>query len=82
MNASQMEGAQSPFLPGISGPRLAAVQQCADNTGVLHSHLGRDRHLGFVYTLVVRRARVVAAFPIHFSISLSRERLSVMVDPR
>ena len=35
-------------------------------------------NLKFVHTLDVRRARVVAAFPI----SASRERLSVMVDPR
>ena len=37
--------------------------------------------LGFVHTLVVRRASVVAAFPILLSISVSRERLSVMVEP-
>ena len=39
-------------------------------------------NLEFVHTLDVRRARVVTAFPILLSISASRERLSVMVDPR
>lgn len=38
--------------------------------------------LGLVHTRVVRRARVVAALPILLSISTSRERLSVMVEPR
>jgi len=38
--------------------------------------------LGLVHTRVVRCARVVAAFPILLSISKSRERLSVMVEPR
>ena len=38
--------------------------------------------LGLVHTRVVWRARVVAAFPILLSISTSRERLLVMVEPR
>ena len=37
--------------------------------------------LGLVHTRVVRRAWVVAAFPILLSMSASRERLSVMVEP-
>lgn len=38
--------------------------------------------LGLFHTGVVRRARVVAAFPILLPISASRERLLVMVEPR
>jgi len=38
--------------------------------------------LGLVHTRVVRCAKVVAAFPILLLISTSRERLSVMVEPR
>ena len=38
--------------------------------------------LGLVHTREVRRASVVAAFPILLSISVSKERLSVMVEPR
>ena len=41
-----MEGIQSPFLPGVSGPCLAAVEQCADDTGVVHCHLGLHCQLG------------------------------------
>ena len=41
-----MEGVQTPFLPGIRGPRLAAVYQCADGTGVVHCHLGLHCQLG------------------------------------
>ena len=37
---------------------------------------------GFVQTGVVRRASVVAALPILWLISVSRERLSVTVEPR
>ena len=38
--------------------------------------------LGLVHTREVRRASVVAAFPILLSISVSKERLSVMMEPR
>ena len=38
--------------------------------------------LGLVHTHEVRRASVVAAFPILLSISVSKERLLVMVEPR
>ena len=37
---------------------------------------------GFVQTRVVRRASVVAALPIPWLMSVSRERLSVTVEPR
>ena len=30
----------SLLLSGIYSPRLAAVHQCADNTGIVHDHLG------------------------------------------
>ena len=39
-------------------------------------------NMGLVHTLDVRRASVVATFLILLSISASRKRLSVMVDPR
>ena len=38
--------------------------------------------LGLVHTREVRQASVVAAFPILLSISVSKERLSVTVEPR
>ena len=38
--------------------------------------------LGLVHTRALRRARVEAAFPILLLISASKERLSVMVEPR
>lgn len=38
--------------------------------------------VGFVQTLFESRARVDVAFPILLSSSTSKERLSVMVDPR
>ena len=40
VDASQMEGIESFLLSGICGPCLAAVHQCADNTGIVHDHLG------------------------------------------
>ena len=42
-----MEGIESFLLSGICGPRLAAVHQCADNTGIVHDHLGLHCQFGF-----------------------------------
>ena len=39
-DASQVEGMESFLLSGICGSCLAAVHQCADNTGIVHNHLG------------------------------------------
>ena len=44
-DASQIEGIESFLLSGICGPRLAAVHQYADNTGIVHYHL--DLHCQF-----------------------------------
>ena len=76
-DASQVEGTVSFLVSGICGPRLAAVHQFADNTGIVHDHLGLTVSLGFVHTREVRRA-----FAILLSISVSKEKLSVMVEPR
>ena len=38
--------------------------------------------LGLVHTCEVRQASVLAAFSIHLSISVPKERLPVMVEPR
>ena len=82
MDASQVECVEPFLLPGICSPRLAAIQQCADNAGIVDCHLCLHRQLGLVHTRAVRRARVEAAFPILLLISASNERLSVMVEPR
>ena len=79
-DASQMEGIESFLLSGICGARLAAIHQCADNTGIVHDHLDLHCQFGVVHTREVRRASIVAAFPILLSISVSKERLSVMVE--
>ena len=39
-DASQVEGIESFLLSGLCGPRLAAVHQCADNTGIVYCHPG------------------------------------------
>ena len=75
-DASQVECVEPTLLPGTC---LAAVQQCADNTGNVDRHICLHRRL--VHTRAVRRARVEAAFPILLSISASNEGLSVMVEP-
>ena len=38
-DASQVECVEPSLLPGICSPRLAAIQQCADNTGIVDCHL-------------------------------------------
>ena len=79
---SQVECVEPSLLSGICSPRLAAKQQCADNTGIVDCHLCLHGQFGLVHTRAVRRARVEAAFPILLLISASKERLSVMVEPR
>ena len=38
-DASQVECVEPHLLSGICSPRLVAIQQCADNTGVVNCHL-------------------------------------------
>ena len=45
-DSSQMEGNESFLLSGICGPRLTNVHQCADNTGIVHYHLGLHSQCG------------------------------------
>ena len=77
-----MEGIQSPFLPGVSGPCLAAVEQCADDTGVVHCYLGLHCQLGVGPHTCCEARMGCGCLPDPLSISASRERLSVMVEPR
>ena len=81
-DASQVEWAEPSLLPGICRPRLAAIQHCADNTALLTANFVFTNSLGLVHTRAVRRARVEAAFPILVLMAASKERLSVMVEPR
>ena len=43
---SQVEGTESFLLSGMCGPHLAAVHQCADDTGIVHNHLGLHCQFG------------------------------------
>ena len=70
-NTSQLESVESSRLSGIRSPCLAAIQQCADDTGIADCHVFGG--LEAIQTRVVRRARVVTAFPILLSIYLSKE---------
>ena len=45
-DASQVECVEPSLLPDICSPRLAAIQQCADNTSIVDCHLCLDRQLG------------------------------------
>ena len=45
-DASLVECVEPTFLPGICSPCLAAIQQCADNTGNVYLHICLRRHLG------------------------------------
>ena len=53
-DASQVERSESFILSGICGPRLAAVHQCADNTGIVHYHFGLHCQFGVGHTHEVR----------------------------
>ena len=45
-DAFQVEGIESFLLSSICGPCLAAVHQCADNTGIVHYHLSLHCQFG------------------------------------
>ena len=45
-DASQVECVEPTLLPGICSPCLAAIQQCADNTGNVDRHICLHRQLG------------------------------------
>ena len=45
-HASQVECVEPSLLPGICSPRLAAIQQCADNTGIADCHFSLHMQLG------------------------------------
>ena len=73
-NASQVECVEPSFLSGhICSPCIAAIPQCANNTGIVDCHICFTDSLGLVHTRAVRRTRVEAAFPILLSISASKE---------
>ena len=44
-DASQLECVEPSLLSGICIPGLAAIQQCADNTDIVDSHLCHHRQL-------------------------------------
>ena len=74
-DASQVECVEPSLMRDICSPRLAAIQKCADNTGIVDCHLGLHRQLGACpYSS--------SAFPILLLIAASKESLSVMVEPR
>ena len=45
-DASQVECVEPSLLSVICSPCIAAIQQCADNTGIVDCHIGIDRHIG------------------------------------
>ena len=69
-----MEGFEVSLLSGTRNPCLAAVQQCADDTGVVDCHIVFTKCLGFIHKRVIRLVRVVSAFAILLSISTSKEK--------
>ena len=77
--ASQVKRVESFLLACVSRPCFAAIEQGAEDTGTaIFVFTVRS---GFVHTRFESLANVVEVFPILLSISVSRERLSVMVDP-
>lgn len=66
-------------LPGICGPGLTGIQQSSDDSDVIHCHLYGHCQLGVCPDAVLRRAIVIAVFQIFLLISLSKERILVMV---
>ena len=70
------------LLLGIGCPDFTSVQDGDDYVCVIQRRLGWRVSLGFSQTREVSRPRVVAAFRIELLISTSKDRLSLMVEPR
>ena len=69
---SRVEGVHMPFLPGVCGSCLTTIQQCADNTGIVHCHFG----LRCLLTRVMRHAKVAAALLILIKLCVQGEVVS------
>ena len=46
--AVQVEGIESAFLVGVQIPCFTAIEQCAEQAGLLHLHLGVDGQHGVI----------------------------------
>ena len=70
------------FLYGrVHSPCFTAVHQGAQDTSLIHSHFRFHCELGIFPDSCSKHPKVVAALPILWSISLSRESSSVIVNP-
>ena len=82
LDAPQVEGVEAALLAHVCCPRFAAIEEGAQHTCLVDSHLGvLSEHL-FSHTLLVSLVIVHAAFPMRLFISVSSERLLDMFDPR
>ena len=61
--ASQVEYGEPFLLPQVGSPGLAPIQESADHTGIIDSHLGFSGQLRVVPYSRGETARVVASFP-------------------
>ena len=81
LEAPHVEGVEGALLAHVCCPRFAAIEEGAQHTGLVDSHLGvLSEHLIFPYSLV-SLAIVHAAFPMRLFISVSSERLLEMFEP-
>ena len=82
LEAPHVEGVEAALLAHVCCPRFAAIEEGAQHTGLVDSHLVFSVSILFSHTLLVSLAIVHAAFPMRLFISVSSERLLEMFDPR
>ena len=78
----EVKAAQFCFMTGISCPCFIAVQQGAEDASSVDADLACQGKLPVLPYLLLSLAMVAEALPILMVISLSRERLLVMVAPK
>ena len=80
--AAEVEHIQAFFLCCIRCPGLATIEKCADDAGSVDSHVGGVVCFWFSQTRCEIFDILVAACPILFPMSVSREVVLVTVEPR
>ena len=79
LEAPLVEGVESALLAHVCCPRFAAIEEGAQHTGLVDSLLVFSVSILFSHTLLVSLAIVHAAFPMRLFISVSSERLIIII---
>ena len=77
-----METVHLLLLLGIGCPAFTSLQEGADYACVIHYFLGWNGQLGVLLDVSDQFSRVLATLSMGLLISASKDKLSLMVEPR